>query len=74
MAATTSRPTRRRRTTPDASGSGVAGPTTAPGGETSTTVGRVTDGATVVVANASGIGGSAGAMTAALEGAGYALR
>ena len=55
------------------SGSGVAGPTTAPGADTSTTLGRVTDGATVVVANASGIGGSAAAMTAALEGAGYAL-
>jgi LytR cell envelope-related transcriptional attenuator len=35
-----------------------------------TTVGRVTT-ASIVVANASGIGGSAGQMTTALEGAGY---
>ena len=32
---------------------------------------RTTTGATVVVANASGIGGSAGAMTTVLQGAGY---
>ena len=37
-----------------------------------TTVGRVTDG-TLVVANASGIGGSAGQMTTALEAVGYTL-
>ena len=37
---------------------------------TTTTVGRVTR-ATVVVANASGVGGSAGRMTTALQGAGY---
>jgi hypothetical protein len=37
---------------------------------TTTTVGRVTQ-ATVVVANASGVGGSAGRMTTALEGVGY---
>ena len=58
-----------------------AGPaTTAPAenGTTATTVaptttlGRVTD-ATLVVANASGIGGSAGQMTTALEAVGYTL-
>jgi hypothetical protein len=37
-----------------------------------TTVGRVTS-ATVIVANASGVGGSAAAMSTALEGAGYTL-
>jgi LytR cell envelope-related transcriptional attenuator len=37
---------------------------------TPTTIGRVTT-ATVVVANASGVGGSAGAMSTALEGIGY---
>jgi hypothetical protein len=37
-----------------------------------TTVSRVTD-ATLVVANASGIGGSAGQMTTALEAVGYRL-
>jgi hypothetical protein len=40
---------------------------------TPTTVGRVTTGATVVVANASGVGGSAGAMSTALQTAGYAM-
>ena len=37
-----------------------------------TTTGRVTD-ATIIVANASGIGGSAGQMTTALEAVGYRL-
>jgi hypothetical protein len=40
---------------------------------TPTTVGRVTTGATVVVANASGVGGSAGAMSTALQTAGYTM-
>ena len=62
-------------------GTTVAGPaTTAPPGDgttattvaPTTTVGRVTD-ATIVVANASGIGGSAGQMSTALEAVGYAL-
>jgi hypothetical protein len=57
-------------TSPDAS---AGGPTTAPGAETTTTLGRVTTGATVVVANASGVQGSAAAMTTVLEGAGYAM-
>ena len=48
----------------------AAGTTTMP---TPTTAARVTTGATVVVANASGIGGSAGAMTTALEGGGYTM-
>ncbi len=48
----------------------AAGTTTMP---TPTTAARATTGATVVVANASGIGGSAGAMTTALEGAGYTM-
>ena len=47
--------------------SGNSTPTTA---ATTTTVGRVTR-ATVVVANASGVGGSAGRMTTALQGVGY---
>jgi LytR cell envelope-related transcriptional attenuator len=59
-------------------GTTVAGPETTTGQTgttqttqaTSTTIGRVTT-ATVVVANASGIGGSAGRMTTALEGVGY---
>lgn len=39
----------------------------------STTIGRITDGATVVVANANGVPGSAGAMTQSLEFAGYTM-
>jgi hypothetical protein len=46
------------------------GTTTTP---TSTTMPRTTTGASVVVANASGIGGSAGAMTTVLQGAGYTM-
>jgi LytR cell envelope-related transcriptional attenuator len=54
--------------------------TTAAGGDattptsaaTPTTVGRVTSG-TIIVANASGVGGSAGQMTTALEAVGYTL-
>ena len=62
-------------------GTTVAGPaTTAPAGNgttattvaPTTTIGRVTD-ATIIVANASGIGGSAGQMTTALEAVGYTL-
>ena len=62
-------------------GTTVAGPaTTAPAGNgttattvaPTTTTGRVTD-ATIIVANASGIGGSAGQMTTALEAVGYRL-
>lgn len=62
-----------------------AGATTTPGGTTPdgatattvapvTTAGtRVTEGATVIVANASGISGSAGTMSDELEGAGYTM-
>ena len=62
-------------TSPDATGTEgtVGGPTTTAGTATPTTLGRVTTGATVVVANASGIGGSAAAMTTVLEGAGYTM-
>lgn len=49
-------------------GDGTTATTVAP----TTTVGRVTD-ATIVVANASGIGGSAGQMSTALEAVGYQL-
>ena len=38
-----------------------------------TTIGRVTDGAAVVVANANGVPGSAGGMTQSLEFAGYTM-
>jgi hypothetical protein len=48
----------------------AGGTTTTP---TSTTMAPVRTGASVVVANASGIGGSAGAMTTVLEGAGYTM-
>jgi hypothetical protein len=52
------------------------GLTTLPGSETGTTTPTVTvpkTAATVVVANASGIGGSAASMTQALQGAGYTM-
>jgi LytR cell envelope-related transcriptional attenuator len=57
-------------TTPATATPGTVGPTTVPA---TTLPQRVTTGATVVVANASGIGGSAGAMTTALEAAGYTM-
>jgi hypothetical protein len=49
-------------------GKGTTATTVAP----TTTVGRVSD-ATIVVANASGIGGSAGQMSTALEAVGYSM-
>ena len=58
-------------TTPASATPGTAGgSTTAP---VATVPPRTTAGATVVVANASGIGGSAGAMSTALEGSGYTM-
>ena len=47
--------------------------TTNPQSTTTTTVSLVTEGATVVVVNANGINGSAGAMTRELEAAGYTV-
>jgi hypothetical protein len=48
-------------------------PTTTVPPTTTTTIPLVTDGATVVIANASGINGAAGRMTDAIEGAGFTV-